>query len=253
MANGILDTDIDLAEFDRLREEIDNRTQLSTNLVLAEIAALGAGISVLDKVPDVLLGLSAVSSFLWLLWMDHTEQIYKIAAYIAQQLAPRLRARDPECLGWERFLRILDKGGKEAGRLLYGQLGEREDEVRVQPTRNIGTYILLLFGFTAPILWAAYSLIVFRLPIWLLWNSLAGQGSYRPSTVGIVRLVSMVFTAALAGYAWYQHHAFARSIVRLDNAIAGGLDVGREDPGASKAPKQQGQTWKGGDGGELHH
>src|SRR6266705_1292715 len=129
MANEASGCEVDLAEFDRLREEIDNRTELSVNLVLAEIAALGAGISVVDKVPDVLLGLAAVSGFLWLLWMDHTEAIHKIALYIAHELAPRIQISYAGGLGWEKFLRGLDstdkltrKGRRKSNIVLYIRL-----------------------------------------------------------------------------------------------------------------------------------
>ena len=82
--------DVDLAEFQKLRDEIMARTQLVNTLVGVELAALGVGISSFTSIPDVLIGLAAVSSFLWLLWLDHAEQVQKIAAYIALRLRPRL-------------------------------------------------------------------------------------------------------------------------------------------------------------------
>src|SRR6266481_5511058 len=91
---------VDLCEFKELRAEINNRTQLSTGLVGLQLAAIGSGLAVIKDYPDVVLALAALSSFLWLLWIDHTSQIYKIAAYIGLKLAPRLRSGNSELLGW---------------------------------------------------------------------------------------------------------------------------------------------------------
>src|SRR5215217_4678149 len=93
---------VDLIEYANLRNEINNRTQLSAGLVGLNLAALGAGISIIRHVPDIVVALAGVSSFLWLLWIDHTSQIYKIAAYIGLCLAPRLREGTEELLGWEQ-------------------------------------------------------------------------------------------------------------------------------------------------------
>jgi len=99
---------VDLSEYEQLRNEINNRTQLSAGSIALQLAALGAGLSVLKDFPDVVVALAMVSSFLWLLWIDHTSQIYKIAASIGLRLAPRLRERNLELLGWEHFMRTLD-------------------------------------------------------------------------------------------------------------------------------------------------
>src|SRR5215471_17255465 len=89
---------INLTEYKQLRGEINNRTQLSAGLVALQLTALGAGIFVMKEHPAVVIALTAVSSFLWLLWIDHTSQIYKIAFYIGMNLAPRLREEDARVL-----------------------------------------------------------------------------------------------------------------------------------------------------------
>lgn len=150
--------DVDIVEFERLREEIDNRTQISNNLIVAYITALGAGFAFFDKVgEDLFLGLAAISIFLWLMWIDHTAQIYKIGSYIGRRLAKRISETHPEGFGWEKYLRVIDPGGSEATRELYG----REVKERTLPsmgTRNISSYIMLLFGVPAPLLIVMYFL-----------------------------------------------------------------------------------------------
>src|SRR5437588_5584259 len=178
MADGKGADEVDLTEFVRLRDEIDNRTDLSTKLVLAEITALGAGLSVMGRVPelpDVMLGLAAVSTFLWLFWMDHTEQIYKIALYIAQRLAPRLQQSHPGSLAWEKFGRGLGGAKREMRR--PGKIVE---------------YISLLFGGASLILESFYVVIVYhRSPmVWCPTDS-----------VSFLRLVALGFTVALFAYA----------------------------------------------------
>src|SRR5437588_4804255 len=81
--------DVDLVEFQRVRAEIDNRTTISETIIVGHITALGTGLSLSGKVPDVLLALSYVSSLLWLSWLAHTRQIYKLSGYVATQLGPR--------------------------------------------------------------------------------------------------------------------------------------------------------------------
>ncbi len=145
---------IDLTEFERLRDEIDNRTGLSNQILSYELAALGAGIAVLSTYPDVLLGLAAISTLLWLFWIDHTTQIYKIAAYIELKIAPRLRSPGSEELGWERFLREIDAGDKRAEFALFGTSTGKI--VNIQRTDWVGTYTAWLLGYSALVLLAIY-------------------------------------------------------------------------------------------------
>jgi hypothetical protein len=199
----------DLKEFDRLREEMDNRTELSNQLVSYELAALGAGLAVFDKFPDVLLGLAAISSFLWLLWIDHTSQIYKAAAYITLHLAVRLRVTAPGALGWERFLRDLDSGGPRAVQALYGKLPEGKPHPQLRPpqTLSVGNYITILFGGSVPVLIAIYAAVEFS----------SYSAGITPSHV--VRILAAISTLALWGYAIWQRQIFNRLVDAIRIAI----------------------------------
>lgn len=146
---------VEVAEYDCLRREIDNRTTLSHSLIALELATLGVGLSVLVRVPDVLLGLASVSSFLWLYWIDHANQIHKIASYIALEIGPRLSiVTGDAALLWERYLRRLESGGATARAALFGRSQTATKwELRESASDR---YTMLLFGGTAPVLVIAY-------------------------------------------------------------------------------------------------
>jgi hypothetical protein len=153
---------IELAEFDKLRSEIDNRTTLGSQIVALELTAVGASIAVADKVPDALLGLAAVTCCLWLLWLDHAVQVYKLASYIGLQLAPRLsHVAGRDVLGWEGYLRVLDAGGPAAWRALFpdDSRADRRD-APVTETRNVASYVTLLFGGIPVVTVAIYVAVV---------------------------------------------------------------------------------------------
>src|SRR5262249_14367241 len=141
--------DIDLLEYERLRCEIDSRTQLAFGLVTLNITALGLGFSVIATFPDVVFGLAIISCILWMLYIDHSAQVQKIAAYIGLKLAPRLRATNSESLGWEAFMRTLDAGG-EATREALGL--PRGAQVSVYRSAAIRQAMNTLFGGAAPLL-----------------------------------------------------------------------------------------------------
>jgi hypothetical protein len=147
---------IALAEYDTMRSEINNRTTLAYALISLELAAVGAGVSVLGKLPDVLLGLAAVSSFLWLFWVDHAGAVYKLASYIALELAPKLSTAAGEpMLGWEYFLRRLNKDRDTARAALYGS-GATDQPAYIQSTTAADRYTMLLFGGSAPLFIVGY-------------------------------------------------------------------------------------------------
>jgi hypothetical protein len=115
------DTALDAAELQALRQEITSHFTLSATLIALELAAFGSSLSFVDKSTHVLAGLAVISSFLWLLWIDHSTQILKIAAYIAIELAPRMRQHlGRPVLGWEVFLRCINSGGERSATALYG-------------------------------------------------------------------------------------------------------------------------------------
>ncbi|MDQ3822124.1 MAG: hypothetical protein M3321_02650 [Actinomycetota bacterium] len=152
---------VDLAEFDRLRAEIDNRTQIGTTLVIAELTALGAGLSLSATFPDILLGLAAVSAFLGLVWFDNAAQVHKIAAYIVVSLRGRLTRRpargdgDAGALGWEWFYRRLDRGGVAAAHALGFKDPEAEAH-RFPTLPHLATTFNLLFTGTPVVLLVIY-------------------------------------------------------------------------------------------------
>ncbi|MBT2408469.1 MULTISPECIES: hypothetical protein [unclassified Streptomyces] len=152
--------EIDVTEFQNLRQEINNRTNLAYALITLQLAALGTGLSVMTRLPDVLLGLAAASSFLWLFWVDHAGQVYKIAGYIALELSPQLSAdvRRP-VLRWEHFLRRIDAGGGTTQRALYGTAAPHS-RVYVQSSTAADVYAMLLFGCTPPLMICGYVVVM---------------------------------------------------------------------------------------------
>lgn len=151
-----LGADLDSAEAQCLRQEITTRITLMNAVIALEAAALGAGLSFISKPSYILAALAASSSFLWLLWMDQSIYTYKIAAYLAVELAPRLSqlAQRP-VLGWERFLRCLEANSEISRRALYP-----DPDIDGRPLRFSGRhaewYVPLLFAVTSPLLLFLY-------------------------------------------------------------------------------------------------
>ena len=146
----------DLREYETLRQEINNRTTISYTLVALDLAALGGGLSVVDKSKAVLAALAAISSLLWLYWVDHAAQVQRIATYIAIGLAPRLSAAEGHpVLQWEVFLRKLSAGGKSAHAVLFGQ-DKSIPESGFRPIVSSDWYTTLLFGGSPPLLLGLY-------------------------------------------------------------------------------------------------
>jgi hypothetical protein len=157
---------IDIAEFDALRREIDNRTQLGNNLFLAQITAFSVAISFFDKVPDLSVALAAISCVLWVLWLDNTEGVFKIGTYIGLVLAPRLNQGGAGLMGWERFRRTLESGGSRAARLL-GLEHEHgnESDLPIDNTRQVARYVMLLLGVFPIVLMGVYGMFLLGLSI----------------------------------------------------------------------------------------
>ena len=234
--------DIDIVEFERLREEIDNRTQISNNLIVAYITALGAGFAFFDKVgEDLFLGLAAVSIFLWLMWIDHTAQIYKIGSYIGRKLAKRLVHIHPQGFGWEKYLRVIDPGGPEATREVYGR--ETEDrELPAMGTRNISSYIMLLFGVPAPLLITMYALHLlskhgesYRA---FIGGLLTASSSGSLDVNGLFRFVAFVAVLSLYIYSLLGYRKFKSWISVIEEALRekAVAEEGVRQPGPSLNP-----------------
>lgn len=149
------DTALDAAELQTLRQEITSHFTLSTTLIALELAAFGSSLSLVDKSTHVLAVLAVISSFLWLLWIDHSTQILKIAAYISIDLAPRMnQCLGRPVLGWESFLRRINSGGGRSATALYGASPPPRVAI-VRPLRS-EWYTPLLFGAAPPLLFALY-------------------------------------------------------------------------------------------------
>ena len=152
MTSGL---DVYLKEYEQLRQELTSRINLAYALIALDLTVLGAGLTVFQAFPEIVVGLSAVSCFLWLIFMDHASQVYKIAAYISLHIAPNLRAVASHSMRWEEFLRKVDAGGRPASEELYGapdQAVPREWIVSGGPSK----YLAMLFGGSSPILVIAF-------------------------------------------------------------------------------------------------
>jgi hypothetical protein len=144
---------IQVSEYEQLRTEINNRTTLAYGLIALQLAALGAGASLINKFPDVLIALAGVSCFLWYFWVDHAGQVYKIAGYLGVVLSPQLRANlGSDVLGWEAFVRHIESADS-SGQTLFGSAGKR---AFIQRATSADWYTALLFGCSPPGLAVAY-------------------------------------------------------------------------------------------------
>jgi hypothetical protein len=211
---------VDLAEFDKLRGEIDNRTTLGSNVVALELTAAGAAIAVADKVPDALLGLAAVTCCLWLLWLDHAVQVYKLASYIGVQLAPKLTSdAGRPVLGWESYLRTLDAGGPDAWRALYpgGPPAGRDNQELVTGTRSVASYVTILFAGIPVVTAAIYvAVVVDRFG----------------STSEVIRLFGVAVVAVLWLVSVMRYLEFRRGAGHIVDAL---LEAGRRADEAERA------------------
>jgi hypothetical protein len=142
---------VHVAEYQALRQEVNNRQTISNALIAADLTAFGVGISAAHGSLAVLTALSAVSSLLWLFWLMQSLQIYRIAAYVALVLRPRL-ASICQCdlLDWETYIRNLTHSRETVATTLFG--GHSGDSAR-RIARNVdGIYVSLLLGGAAPVI-----------------------------------------------------------------------------------------------------
>jgi hypothetical protein len=99
--------EIDMREFDKLRDEIVSRQSAMTTLTNMELVALGAAVSVSTRLPEALLGAAIVTILLWMSFIAQRQQVLNLGDYIATRLQPRLRTTSEHALEWERFVRSL--------------------------------------------------------------------------------------------------------------------------------------------------
>jgi len=177
-----------LSEYESLRREIEMRATLSSSLVALELSALGIGLVAAKDLIDLYAGLAFLSAILWLFWLDHAEQIWKLATYISLQLRPVLVETAPHALGWEQFLRNLDSRRV------------------VRSTRNAAFYITLLFASMPPVLGVVFV-------------AAAAHQSNALDPVMSGRLVAAAGVFALWVYALVQFRSFSASRDQMDKWI----------------------------------
>lgn len=214
--------DVDIAEVQCLRQEITTRITLEHALVALELAALGTGLTLGGTTVYVLAALAAISSFLWLLWMDQSLWTYKIAAYLAVEVAPRLSSQvGRPVLGWESFLRRIDASGPGSGKALYPRAtGGRRYLVRSGLRADL--YAPILFGGTPPVLLTLYALAR-RAGPGGIWTGCAAGG--------------LLWLYAISRFADFMHNAKV-----LDSAIPGSASGAEHQ---SQAAAQQRQATAG--------
>ncbi|MDX6307889.1 MAG: hypothetical protein QOI06_935 [Nocardioidaceae bacterium] len=183
------DVSIRLSEYEALRREIEMRATLASSLVALELSALGIGLVSAGETLDLYPGLGFLSTMLWLFWLDHTEQIWKLATYISVRLRPSLQSVAPRSLDWERFLRELDA------------------QKAVRSTNYAAFYITLLFAVVPPLLTAVYVVRIVE----------AGTSA---EAVAPVRLVVAVVVIAFWVFGMTQFREFNRSRRHMDERIS---------------------------------
>ncbi len=99
-----------LAEFQQLRHEINNRSQLQGALVGLNIASFGVvgGLVVGETIGvGAALGFSISSPLLGLMYLNHDESIHRIGDYIRDRIQPKVASitRQPDVLKWEHEVR----------------------------------------------------------------------------------------------------------------------------------------------------
>jgi hypothetical protein len=152
---------VHVAEYQALRQEVNNRQTISNALVAADLTAFGIGISATHQSLAVLTALSVVSSLIWLFWLVQTLQIYRIAAYVALVLRPRLVSIcNGELLDWEAFIRNLTYSRETVARALFNS---PHTKTTPRISRNIdGIYVSMLLGGAAPVVLALIAISAYH-------------------------------------------------------------------------------------------
>ncbi len=190
--------DVDLEEYRQLRAEVLTRLTLHNQLTSYAVTAMAAALAVLSSYPDVLLALSFLASWFWLLYTSHDGHIFRIAHYIAVDLAPRLTVGDRAVLGWEAYLRKFDTTGLEV----------RGEAVKKKMASKMGvnTSTAVIFGGSTPIM---------TLIFWLWQWPLLKPG---------LPLYGRMFATACVIIMWINasHHAWLTALLRkhVNAAIA---------------------------------
>jgi hypothetical protein len=148
---------VHVAEYQALRQEVNNRQTISNALIAADLTAFGVGVSATHQYTGVVVALAVVSSLIWLFWLMQTMQIYRIAAYVALELRPRLVSLcRSDLLGWESYVRRLTQDRNTAAMALFNRPYEKGMK---RIARNVdGVYVSMLLGGATPLILAAIAL-----------------------------------------------------------------------------------------------
>ena len=192
-----------------VRAEINNRTDYSEKIVLAEITALGLAVSWPEKAGDALLGLSAVSSLLWLFWLAHSHQIYKLASYLACELAPRLCQHSGEQVpDWEEYSRIMDRAGPEAYKSSYPP---PYSSVTKPALWNAAGFVLWLFAGATPALLVVY--------VFVAWNKKFMTFHAGNISLDLTRIAMGILSLAIWVFAISQYRRVAGIRKAIDERV----------------------------------
>jgi hypothetical protein len=137
-----------LVEYESLRKEIETRTVLSNALTSGIVIGVIAALATADDLGYLAIALSIGISILWLFWMDHALQIYKIAGYISIKLNRQIQYYTSTAFRWELFLRSLDSDDnnirKEA---LYDtvDITVSDEDLRIRKTEIVRKYSCMLY------------------------------------------------------------------------------------------------------------
>ena len=146
-------TAVYVAEYQKLREEINSRLTVCHGLVVADLAALGAGISVARSFPLVLIALAVVSALLWLIWLGQVTQMILIAAYIALELRPQLEeVCQRSVLRWESYWRQPTPKQSIDSEPHYGDSNREKTGVLKASLYRDGVHTSMLLGGITPAL-----------------------------------------------------------------------------------------------------
>ena len=226
--------DVDLREFQRLRTEIDNRTTISEAIVLGHITALGTGLSLLGTVPDVLLALSYVSSLLWLSWLAHTHQIYKLSGYIATELASKLPSRpDRPALYWEGYSRLIDWLGRDAYELTSQHRCvefRKLDDTKFRLGTKISRFIALLFGAPPFILLVIYILFMHTCPGTFLTGRSQNECNQLSNLFFGARICLVIGSALVWFAAIYRYYGLLKTQIAIDKIVMAKMCQATQDP-----------------------
>jgi hypothetical protein len=140
-----------LAEYQSLRSEALTHFTFANALIGLQVAAIGVGITVVRSLPVLAAGLAALTSVIWLSYLDHITSIHRIALYVGTELRYRLEsATGKPCLEWEHWLRGLRSTGVQLSTTM-----DRVEERGTEPRLGL-TYPSWFFGGTATLLLAYF-------------------------------------------------------------------------------------------------